>query len=199
MKNYSHIVILVFALGMLPGSARAEQQDGPAALSGVSGTKNGLALQKSNVHNIQSILGPTLVFKVDLTSDVSRMCYVSTLDYSLVAFEIEYQLVTRLRVMSDKHRYDSWDWCTATPLAADDLTLANGITLGLKPDAVVKILGAPRSKDRDKWRYRFGPLKQELQKNSGTPKHPGSPIVWMEMEFKESSLVEFDLHVSQSN
>ena len=199
MKSYRHIVILVFALAMLSGSATAEQQDGSAVLSGVSGTKNGLALQKSNVHHIQSVLGPTLVFKVDQTSEVSRMCYVSNLDYALVAFEIKYQLVTRMRVMRDKHRYDRWDWCTATPLAADDLTLANGVTLGLKPDAVVKRLGAPQSKDRDKWRYRFGLLKQAFQKNSGAQKDPGSPVVWMEVAFTESRLVEFDLHVSESN
>ena len=198
MKNYSHIVILLFALIMMPGPAIAEQKHGSEALSGVVGTNNGLTLQKSNVHNIQSILGPTLVFKDDLTSEVSRMCYVSTMDYSLIAFEIKHQLVIRLLVMTDKHRYDKWNWCTATPLAVDDLTLANGISLGLKLDDIEMILGKPRSIGRDKWYYRLGSSKGECQKKSGKQIDPDNPVVSMEMEFSDSRLVEFDIRVTQN-
>ena len=193
MKNYSHIVILVLTLAVIPGPATAEQLVSLTVFEGVSGTSNGLTLQKSRVQDIQSVLGPTMVIKDDLTSEISRMCYVSTMDYSLVAFEIRHQSVTRIQVMKDKHRYARWNWCTATPLTADDLALANGITLGLQPVDIANILGAPHSKEQDKWVYRLIPAAPDPLENLNSPGDRYGRAVWMTIEFTNSRLIDLEI------
>ena len=188
-------MILVLTLAVIPGPATAEQLGLLTVLKGVSGTRNGLTLQRSRVQDIQSVLGPTMVIKDDLTSDISRMCYVSTLDYSLIAFEIKHQSVTRIRVMKDKHRYARWIWCTATPLTADDLALANGIALGFQPVDVENILGTPHNLEQDKWVYRFIPATPDHLENLKSPGNRHGRGVWMAIEFTNSRLVDFDIRL----
>lgn len=190
---------LLFLSLMCPPKPKAQKQDClPAPPPGLTQISNGLKLHESTVHDIQSVLGPTLVFKDNSTSDTSRMCYVSTMDYTLIAFTTEHNVMTRLQVQSDKHRYDRWDWCTATPLSAADLTLVNGIALGAPPGEIVAILGNPHGNDRDHRRYVFGLNQQQRQTKTGMPKDLLPRIMSLELEFADSKLVHFDLKIIKS-
>jgi hypothetical protein len=136
-----------------------------------------------------------LVFRLDLASDTSHMCYTATSDDSLIAFEIEDQVITRIQVMADKHHYNHWDWCTAMPLSADDLSLANGVALGLAPTEVKDLLGVPVKKEESRWycAYRLKAL------NGQERVHPRKVMkarsVRLALEFTGYRLIGFDLQV----
>lgn len=195
LKNYRATIVLLLVLTFSPDPAAAEQQRTPGVATGLTATRNGLALHRSGVRNIQSVLGPTMVFKIDPTSDVNRMCYVSSLGYTLIAFEIGRLGIFRILVTADKHRYGRWDRCTATPLSSDDLTLANGVTLGLGPADIEKILGSPHSRERDVWHYVFGMEKPDRQTDGAPQKGRHSPFVSLDLAFTDSRLIHFDILV----
>lgn len=197
LKSYSILIVLLM-LAAWPGSISAEQKCIPAGLPGSDETRTGLALQKSDVHDIQSVLGPTLVFRVDLTSEVSRMCYTSPFDYSLIAFELRHGVIIQILVMADKHRYGRWDWCTETPLSTNDLSLANGVSIGLSPSGAKDILGAPDRLDRDRWHYQFGISRPNAQITIQPRQDQQYQIENIELEFTDSRLIRFGIRVEQS-
>lgn len=170
----------------------------PGITPGLTETLSGLQLGESTVHDIQSVLGPTLVFESNSTSDTIRMCYVATMDDTLISFTTEHNVMTRLQVQSDKHQYDRWDWCTTTPMSAADLTLVNGITLDAQTGEIDAILGNPHGNDREHRRYIFGLNQPQCQTTTGMPKNLLPRIVSLELEFTDSRLIHFDLKIIKS-
>jgi len=193
LKNYSCVAILLFLLFLSSLSGMAQQSATPAGSGGLTRTGSGLVLRKSGVDHIQSVLGPTLVFRLDLASDTSHMCYTATSNDSLIAFEIENQVITRIQVMADKHHYNHWDWCTAMPLPADDLSLANGVALGLGPTAVSNLLGVPENIEADKWYYTYRLKELNGQERIHPRKNKKAHSLRLDMSFKGSRLIRFDL------
>ena len=185
------LILLALLIPLNPWAK--EQRCLPAATPGLIETLSGLKIRESTVHDIQSRLGPTLVFKNHPETITSRMCYVSTLDYTLISFTTERNVITRLQVLSDKHHYDRWDWCTATPISSDDLTLVNGITLGARPEDIVSILGNAHSRDRDNWRYSHGLTWLQHQTKTSRPKDTLPWIALLELEFTNARLIHFDI------
>lgn len=183
------LLALLFPLN----SGAQEQRSLPAASPGLTETLSGLKLGQSTVHDIQSKLGPTLMFKNDPDITTRRMCYVSDKDYTLISFTTERNVITRLQVFSDKHRYDRWDWCTATPMSADDWTLTNEITLGSRPEDIVSILGKAHKTIRDKWQYAYCLNWQQPQTQKNKSKTVAPRMAFLELEFTNSELIHFDI------
>jgi hypothetical protein len=195
LKNYRSVVTLLFLLLFSPLSGMAQQSAAPAGPAGLTRTGSGLVLQQSGVNHIQSVMGPTLVFRIDLTADASHMCYTATTNNSLIAFEIEDQVITRIQVMADRHQYNSWDWCTAMPLSAEDLSLANGVALGLEPTDVRNLLGAPRNEEGDRWHYRYRLKKSNGQERLRPREELQDYCGRLDIEFTGSRLSRFDLRI----
>ena len=196
MRRYRRFTVLTLCLLALACAEHRRATGGPdrpVAPPGLTGTRSGLVLDESRVEDIQAALGPTMVYKTDLGSDTSYMCYVSTFDFALVSFTVERNVMRRLQLLADKHRYSRWDWCTATPLSAEDLTLANGLTLGMKRDDIAALLGGAHRKEGNRWLYAYGGAGPTRKTGAGSVEGLSRQNVRVELEFSNSRLAGIDL------
>lgn len=203
MRKYKRFRVTALCLLILlacgQNRSTVDRAHRPAAPPGLTGTRSGLVLNESRVEDIQASFGPTMVYKTDLGSSTSYMCYVSTFDFTLVSFTIERNVMTRLQLLADKHRYNRWDWCTATPLSTDNLTLGNGLTLAMNPDDITRLVGDAHRKERDRWLYRYGWTSTTRKIDPDSEKGRVKRQISMELRFSDLRLVKIDLQALDGN
>ena len=134
--------------------------------------------------------------------DVTRLCYVSHRDDTLVLFTLENSRCTGFRLMSPKNRFYKWHFCEKSPRVSENLATQSGIKLGISKSRVKAILGEPQSESDQQLEYAYE-LKRKrtdaenemppLQTEGDEMTSPRREKIAIRAEFSEDRLILFDV------
>ena len=164
-----------------------------------------LVIGDSASHDIYSKMGPAIPFRDNANPSATQLCYVSGRDDTLVVFYSEFSRCSRVRLLSQKKRFQKWHFCAASPLVSKDVATASGIRLGMSKQRLKAILGPPDSEADETLNY-FYEWQQDKRKTDieeaaqympidGNNHQPTTKAA-IRAEFSEAGLISFD--VSQS-
>ena len=112
-----------------------------------------LVIGDSASHDIYSKMGPAIPIRDKSNPSATQLCYVSGGDDTLVVFFSEFSRCSRVRLLSQKKRFQKWHFCSASPLVSKDVTTASGIRLGMSKQGLKAILGPPSSEANEILNY----------------------------------------------
>ena len=164
-----------------------------------------LVIGDSASHDIYSKMGPAIPFRDNANPSATQLCYVSGRDDTLVVFYSEFSRCSRVRLLSQKKRFQKWHFCAASPLVSKDVATASGIRLGMSKERLKAILGRPRSESDEFLEYVYEWQQKRAPAEWGNASEDfGDPVKRQHRrvraticaEFSHSGLISFD--VSQS-
>ena len=164
-----------------------------------------LVIGDSVSRDIYSKMGPGIPIRDNSNPSATQLCYVSGRDDTLVIFYSEFSRCSRVRLLSQKKRFQKWHFCSESPLVSKDVATASGIRLGMSKTRLKTILGAPRSETDEtvnyvyEWQQKMNSAEiDKTSKDSGYLDNNRLRMVkaTIQAEFSVSGLISFD--VSQS-
>jgi len=164
-----------------------------------------LVIGDSTSQDIYSKMGPSIPIRDNFEPSVTQLCYVSDRDDTLIIFYSEFSRCSRVRLLSQKKRFQKWHFCSASPLVSKDVATASGVRLGISKHRLKAILGSPRSETDEtvnyvyEWQPKMNSAEMEkTSKVSGDYENNrlGTVKVTIQAEFSAAGLISFD--VSQS-
>ena len=164
-----------------------------------------LVIGDSASHDIYSKMGPGIPIRDNSNPSATQLCYVSGRDDTLVVFYSEFSRCSRIRLLSQKKRFQKWHFCSASPLVSKDVATASGIRLGMSKNRLKKILGPPRSETDEtvnyvyEWQQKMN--SAEIDKTSTDSENLENNRLRMvkatiQAEFSVSGLISFDVYQS---
>ena len=161
-----------------------------------------LIIGDSPAHDIYSKMGPGIPIRDHANPSATRLCYVSGRDDTLVVFHSEFSRCSRVKLLSQKKRFQKWHFCSASPLVSKNVATASGIRLGMRKDRLNAILGPPRSETDEtvnyvyEWQQKMDSLEiEKTSKDTGGPDNARLRTVnaTIQAEFSVSGLISFDV------
>jgi len=159
-----------------------------------------LIIGDSPAHDIYSKMGPGIPIRDHANPSATRLCYVSGRDDTLVVFHSEFSRCSRVRLLSQKKRFQKWHFCSASPLVSKNAATASGIRLGMRKDRLKAILGPPRSETDETLNYVYEWQQKSVEigktsKDSGDLGNTRLRTVkaTIQAEFSVSGLISFDV------
>lgn len=164
-----------------------------------------LVIGDSASHEIYSKMGPGIPIRNTSNPSTTQLCFVSGRDDTLVVFYSEFSRCSRVRLLSQKKRFQKWHFCSVSPLVSKDVATASGIRLGMSKQRLKAILGRPRSESDEFLEFVYAWQQKRAQAERGNASEDsGEPVkrqhrrvrATIRAEFSHSGLISFD--VSQS-
>lgn len=197
-------MILIIIGSCLSNSPVAASQLQNKKLAASNYTIYGLPLDQARLTDFFSKLGPTIVFEDDTNPKVRCICYISDRDETLVLVKSVNYRLTRYKLMSRKMRFYKWHFCEKSPLVSDNLSIQNGIKLGMHKARIKAIIGNPREETHSQLRYDYRWKENignhpaaEVNRNSEVPRNEPFRTVTVNIiaEFSDSKLVDLDIMI----
>lgn len=165
----------------------------------------GLFIGDCASRDVYSKLGPGIPFKGDAKADVTRACYISDKDETLILFSFENSQCAGVRLLSQKKKFYKWHFCERSPLVSKHLTTPSGIKLGISKIRLKAILGAPHSESEEnleyvyEWKLESGTA--ETQRGSKDPRNTKAALAktvkaTILAKFSDTKLISFDVSKS---
>ena len=164
-----------------------------------------LVIGESASRDIYSKMGPGIPIRDNSNPSAIQLCYVSGRDDTLVIFYSEFSRCSRIRLLSQKKRFQKWHFCSASPLVSEDVATASGIRLGMSKQGLIAILGPPGSEADEilsysyEWQQKMN--SSEIAKTSEDSADPGNTRLrtvkaGIQAEFSNTGLISFDVFQS---
>ncbi len=161
-----------------------------------------LIIGDSASYAIYSKMGPGIPIRDHSNPSATQLCYVSGRDDTLVVFYSEFSRCARVRLLSQKKRFQKWHFCSASPLVSKDVATASGIRLGMSKDRLKAILGPPPSETDEtvnyvyEWQQKMNADEiEKTSEDSGDRDYTRLRTVkaTIQAEFSVSGLISFDV------
>ena len=115
----------------------------------------GLTVGEASLQDFLSKLGPGIIFEDETNANIKCICYVSDRDETLILFKSENHRYTRFKLISQKMRFYKWHFCERSSRVSKDISIENGIRLGMSKLRVIEILGRPQFESENRLNYEY--------------------------------------------
>ena len=200
---------VVLIVGIAIGAALAFAQSQPPRSLGGDLRIMGFTLGKSTLADVQAKLGKSAIIKCSHEEEASNeVCYASAAkDQTKVVFEAGFsggwKELDGYKVMSGSVERRCYRQCPRAVQVTSNVQTEGGLKLGLAPEQLITLLGAPDqirgNKLSFRWQSRQAMTKEQIEGESRTFRSPVTDPHYdvqdtIDVTLADSKVVEFEVH-----
>ena len=202
-------ILLYYGVAIFVWSSSSLFSLGASPLDGTKSAESsfrifGLPVGEASLQDFLSKLGPAIIFDDETNADIKCICYVSDRDETLIIFKSENHRYTRFKLISEKKRFYKWHFCERSSRVSKDISIKNGIRLGMSKRRVTEFLGRPQVESDNRvqfhytWKERSNkdryPEESISAENADRP-YGRKKTVRVDTEFLDSKLMSIEVSV----